>query len=238
MYLVLPLRTAIRYFVVTVLMLGIPFFTGYLISRNEKAVTTAAPAPIYQGSGEKRIVALTFNVDWGEEHLPRLLQILREHKVKATFFLAGRWTEKHPELAREIGRGFEVGNHGYGHRHPERLSAAENLAELKNAEAVIKRVTKKRPQLFAPPYGECSPAVLQAAAQAGYRVILWSVDPVDWRQRPPDEIRSRVTGQVHNGAIVLLHPTASTVEALPGIIKDLAGRGFAFVTVSELIAEE
>jgi len=237
-YLVLPLRAAIRYFIVLVLVFGIPSVTGYSISlKGEKAVLTTAPAPVYQGSAKKRAVALTVNVDWGEEYLPQMLQILKESKVRATFFLGGRWVERHPELAREVARDFEVGNHGYAHHHPDRLSVAQNLAELRRAEAVIQRVTKKRPQLFAPPYGECSPAVLEAAAQAGYRVILWSIDPVDWRQPPAAAISSKVISQAHNGAIVLLHPTAPTVEALPGVIKELTGRGFELVTVSELLAE-
>ncbi|MGQ9513079.1 polysaccharide deacetylase family protein [Thermodesulfitimonas sp.] len=71
-------------------------------------------------------------------------------KVKATFFLGGQWVEKFPELAQDVARDFEVGSHGYAHREPSRLSVADNLAEIRRAEAIIESVTKKRPRLFAP----------------------------------------------------------------------------------------
>lgn len=236
-YLVLRLRWPLRFLALLLLALGIPSVTGYLMSGSEKTVLTAAPGPVYQGSAAKRLIALTFNVYWGEEYLPSILKLLREKRVKATFFLGGQWVEKFPELAQDIARDFEVGSHGYAHREPNHLSVADNLAEIRRAEAIIEGVTKKRPRLFAPPYGDCGPTVLEAAAQAGYRVILWSIDPVDWRNPPAAAISSKVVSRAHNGAIVLLHPTAPTLEALPTIIEELRGRGFEFVTISELLSE-
>lgn len=236
-YVILRLGLMIRYLVVMVLSIGIPVAVGYLASRDTSAVMTAATSPIYHGPSERRLIALTFNVCWGEEHLPKMLRCLRENKVGATFFLGGQWVEKYPELAREIGRNFEVGNHGYAHRHPDQLSTADNLAEIRRSEAVIQNTLRKRPRLFSPPYGECGPPVLEAADKAGYRVIMWSIDPVDWRPQPAPVISSKIITKAHNGAIVLLHPTAATAEALPAIINNLAGRGFEFVTVSELLTD-
>lgn len=236
-YVILRLRWTVRYLIILLLGVGIPCLTGYLISLEDRTVSTGAPGPVYQGSDEQRRIVLTFNVCWGEEHLPQLLKILRDNKVKATFFLGGQWVEKFPEIAQDIGRDFEVGSHGYYHRHPDRLSVAENLADIKRAEAVIQRVTKNRPRLYAPPYGECGPSVLQAADEAGYRVVLWSIDTVDWKKPAAAEISGKVISQAHNGAIVLLHPTAPTVEALPAVIKELSGRGFEFVSVSDLLGE-
>ncbi|MCL6560706.1 MAG: polysaccharide deacetylase family protein, partial [Firmicutes bacterium] len=212
------------------------FTHTYLISQNDRAVLATSVSPIYQGPSEKRRIALTFNIYWGEEYLPKMLQILRENKAGATFFLGGQWVEKHAQLARDIARDFEIGSHGYAHRHPDQLSVEENLAEIARAEKVIQRTVQRRLRLFAPPFGECGPQVLEAANRAGYQVILWSIDPVDWRETPASVISERVITKAHNGAIVLLHPTSSTVEALPAIIKDLAGRGFEFVTVSKLLA--
>ncbi|MGQ9513078.1 hypothetical protein [Thermodesulfitimonas sp.] len=76
-YLVLRLRWPLRFFALLLLALGIPFITGYLMSDNEKTVLAAAPGPIYQGSTAKRLIALTFNVYWGEEYLPAILKLLR-----------------------------------------------------------------------------------------------------------------------------------------------------------------
>ncbi|MEW6448239.1 MAG: polysaccharide deacetylase family protein [Bacillota bacterium] len=236
-FFILRLRWTVRYLVLLLLGLGIPSLTGYLISLEDKPVTTGAPGPVYQGPDDRRRIALTFNVCWGEEYLPQIMKILRDNKVGATFFLGGEWVEKFPELAQEIGRDFEVGSHGYYHRHPDRLSVTENLADLKKAEAAIRRITKKQPRLFAPPYGECGPSILQAADAAGYRVILWSVDTVDWRRPAAAQISGKVISRAHNGAIVLLHPTAPTAEALPVIIRELSGRGFEFVSVSALLGD-
>jgi len=112
-YLVLRLRIPLRFLALLLLVIGIPSVTGYLMAGGGVAVLTTAPGPVYQGSAAKRLIALTFNVYWGEEHIPALLRLLRARKVKATFFLGGQWVEKYPELAQEIARDFEIGSHGY-----------------------------------------------------------------------------------------------------------------------------
>ncbi len=212
-----------------VLFAGGMFFAG----RLEPA---SYSQPIYQGSGRYREVALTVNVFWGEEYIPRMLEILSQHNVKATFFLGGTWVKKYPDLAALIVReGHEIGSHGYSHPHPDRLSKSANLRDIRKAEEIIFQATGVRPRLYAPPYGERGPAVLQAAGEASYVTILWSVDTVDWQLPPPEVIVDRVTSKVHNGAIVLMHPTAPTVGALPEIIQRLRKEGYHLVTVSRLL---
>lgn len=199
----------------------------------------AVSGPVFHGSSETRKMALTFNVDWGEEYLPGLLGCLAQHGVRATFFLTGRWTEEHPELAREIAAaGHEIGTHGYSHVHPDRLTRSANLEELRRSCEAIRRITGCEPRLFAPPYGECGPAVLEAASLYGVRVIMWSVDSLDWQRPDPGALADRVVRRAHNGAIVLLHPTAPTVEALPVILRELRAQGYEPGTVGGLLAEE
>ncbi|MGO0122980.1 polysaccharide deacetylase family protein [Desulfothermobacter acidiphilus] len=217
-------------------LLLLPLLLGWWLSYDDQAVETSAAGPIYQGSSSRQEIALTFNVYWGEEYLPRIVQILQEKKVAATFFLGGEWVERYPELAKEVAQHFEVGNHGYAHRHPDRLSSSENRREIERGAEAIRKITGKQTRFFAPPYGERGPAVLEAADQAGHRVVLWSVDPVDWKNPPPSSISQTVLGKVHNGAIVLLHPTAPTAEVLPFLIDELRARGYSFVTVGELLA--
>lgn len=192
--------------------------------------------PVYQGSGRHREVALTVNVFWGEEYIPQMLDILRQNDIKATFFLGGTWVKKYPDLAARIAReDHEIGSHGYSHPHPDQLSKSANLKEIQKAEDLIYRATGVRPRLFAPPYGERGPSVLEAADDAAYTTILWSVDTVDWQLPPPEVIVQRVAGRVHNGAIILMHPTAPTVRALPAIIERLKKEGYRPVTVSKLL---
>jgi len=210
------------------------FGAGMYFSGDSRAVVHNQP--FYQGSDRYREMSLTVNVFWGEEYIPQMLDIFRENNIKATFYLGGTWVKKFPELAAGIAReGHEIGSHGYSHPHPDRLSKSGNLKDIQKAEEIIYTSTGVRPRLYAPPYGERGPAVLQAADEAGYTTILWSVDTIDWQQPPPEVIVQRVTGKAHNGAIVLMHPTAPTVRALPEIIRQLKKEGYLLVTVSKLM---
>ncbi len=217
-----------------ILLLGLFVLVGYLAMHDDYPTL----APIYQGAEDKREIALTVNVYWGEEYLPQMLETLQEHNVKATFFIGGMWAEKFPDLLKQIAAaGHEIGSHGYSHPHPDQLSKAGNLREMQRAEKIIEEITGKKVKLFAPPYGERGNEVLAAAEEAGYRFILWSVDTIDWQRPSPETIVQRVTQKIHNGAIVLMHPTAPTVKALPEIIKELKANGYQMVTVSQLIKD-
>jgi len=211
-------------------------FAGGMAVFHRSAETVVNKTPVYQGSEQFREVALTVNVFWGEEYIPQMLDILRQNNVKATFFLGGTWVRQNPELAARIVReGHEIGSHGYSHPHPDRLNIADNLKDIQKAEEIIYTATGVRPRLYAPPYGERGPAVLQAADRASYTTILWSVDTIDWQLPPPGVIVQRVAEKVHNGAIILMHPTAPTVNALPLILDKFKKEGYQPVTVSRLL---
>lgn len=195
--------------------------------------------PVYHGDPKAKKMALTVNVFWGEEYLPQMLDIMARHKVKATFFIGGVWAEKFPDLLLSIEEaGHEIGSHGYAHPHPDRIGKHGNLEDINKAGKIIYKITGHIPQLYAPPYGERGPAVLEAAREAGYTTILWSIDTVDWQRPGADVIAHRVLDRAENGAIVLMHPTAPTVEALSQIIISLQEKGFSLVTVSELLAQK
>ncbi|MEG1500570.1 MAG: polysaccharide deacetylase family protein [Clostridiales bacterium] len=190
--------------------------------------------PYYQGSGANNKISLTINVDWGEEFLPDILKILDEANVKATFFLTGRWTDKNPQLAQEIAkRGHEIGNHAYIHQSPDQAGLAGNREEIRKTSLAIEKAIGSKTTLYAPPSGEKSQCVLDAAEAEGHTTILWSVDTVDWKRPAPDVIMERVMKKIHPGAIILAHPTHPTMEALPALLKDLQDQGYQLVTVSE-----
>lgn len=172
---------------------------------------------------------------WGEEFVPEMLKILEKNKVHITFNMGGQWAEKFPELTRQIAeQGHEMGNHGYSHPHPTYLSKKQNIDEIKNRKDNLS-TDREKTNLFAPPYGEYNDMVLEAAGSIGYKTILWSIDTIDWQRPAPQVIVDRVMRKSHNGAIVLMHPTAPTVKALPEIIRRLSDEGYKFVTVSEII---
>lgn len=231
-----------RYSKIQVLILGMVLFSAitvvlYGLVRDRVQPTLADP--VYQGDESVKQIALAVNVDWGEEYVPMMLDVFSKHGAKATFFITGRWAELHPDLVRLIkDKGHEIGNHGYGHPHPDHLSVEQNRADIIKAEDAIYQACGVRPHLYAPPYGERGEAVLKAAEQSGYRVILWSLDTVDWKLRNAEAIRERVKGRMHNGAIVLMHPTEPTVQALGEILPYLENKGLKSVTVSTLLANE
>lgn len=226
-----PVYKGILYLLIALFLIGL----GILATREKHERVFA---PIYQGNDRHKKIALTCNVFWGEEYIPKMLEVLQDHQVKITFFAGGTWVKDFPQLLKEMdAAGHEIGSHGYSHPHPDQLSKSGNLRDMQRAEKIIYDTLNKRPKLYAPPYGERGPAVLKAAEEQGYTFILWSVDTIDWQRPSPDVIVRRVVEKAHNGAIVLMHPTAPTVKALPTIIKQLKQEGYQFVTVGEMIQE-
>jgi len=186
------------------------------------------------------VVALTVNVDWGEEYLPSMLETLTNAEVKATFFLTGRWAQKNPDLTKAIyAAGHEIGNHGYSHPHPNKLTKQRNQQEIIRTQETIAAIIPWQTTVFAPPYGEAGTQVLEAAGELGYATILWTIDTVDWKEgTSSNQILQRVFGsKLKPGAIVLIHPTANTAKALPKMITGLREKGYQFRTVSEIIGK-
>lgn len=206
---------------------------------SKDSVPTLQMDPYYQGDIKDPNVALTINVDWGEDVLPSMLEVLKENDVKATFFIAGRFAEKFPDIVKDIVKeGHEIGNHGYSHPHPDQLSLEENKDEILKTHNILKEFTEEDINLFAPPYGERGQNCLDASKELDYKTILWTADTVDWQEPAPsvDTLVERVTGEkLTNGAIILMHPKEHTVEALPQIIQTIEKKGYKLKTVSEIL---
>lgn len=217
----------------------IVLISGFLITTflyRNLVVPTTEVSPIYQGSSDKKQISFAVNVDWGEEYIPEMINIFNKFQIKCTFFLTGRWTEKFPESAKLISQNSqEIGNHGYKHDSPNKMSLEGIKADIKKTEQIIKNVTGKETQLYAPPSGEREDHVVKAAHDLGYQTILWSIDTIDWKRPAPNTIVTKILDKAHNGAIVLMHPTESTIKALPVVIPELKKQGFKFVIVSENI---
>lgn len=197
------------------------------------------PAPMYKGNPEKPMVSFIINVAWGNEYLSGMLATLKRHRVKATFFLEGRWAQKYPELAKMISdAGHEVGNHSYTHPNMQNLTSSQIRQEIVKTNEVIEATTGKQGSWFAPPSGSFKNEVVQIAAEEKMRTVMWSVDTIDWQKPTPDVLTNRVMSRIHNGAIILMHPTESTEKSLEQLIVQIKEKNLHIATISELVKEE
>jgi peptidoglycan-N-acetylglucosamine deacetylase len=230
------------------ILMGLVVTLGLTIGSQRiiRSLPTVAQGPIYQVDTSDKIIALTINVDWGEENLPAMLETLKKEGVKATFFVSGRWAKNNPDMIKKMAaEGHEIENHGYSHPHPDKISVDENKREILRTEQVIEGLTGKKTTYFAPPYGEKGANGLRAAKELGYITTLFSLDTIDWH--PNTTVENIVQRAVYpqtkmgikpekKGAIVLMHPKPNSVKALPTIILQLKQEGFHIVTISELVS--
>jgi peptidoglycan-N-acetylglucosamine deacetylase len=193
-----------------------------------------------RGAGDSPRVALTFDDGPHPRTTPQLLEILGRYDARATFFVVGKMAKLHPELlVQELEAGNEVGNHSYHHMNLEQVPLERLKNEITWAGEIIQRATGHPPTLFRPPGGDYDRRVLQAAADLGYTVVLWTDNPGDYVQQGAEEVRKRVMASVKPGAVVVLHDGRDqTAEALPLILEDLRGMGYQCVTVSELMGDD
>ena len=190
-------------------------------------------------------VALTFDDGPHFALTPRLLDTLKAKGVKATFFLVGTNAKEYPAIVKRIvADGHELGNHSWSHPNLAKMSDEEVRSQLNRTSDAIEAAVGQRPKLMRPPFGSYTKAQGKWMHEdLGFTVVLWDVDPDDWRDPGPSVVEDRVlngwknsTG-VRPGSIVLSHDIhKGTVEAEPDIIDKLQAKGYKFVTVSELLA--
>ncbi|WP_314220454.1 polysaccharide deacetylase family protein [Streptomyces zaehneri] len=205
----------------------------------------AHPAPTTQAARlgpvdcrEAKCIALTFDAG-PSENSARLLDILKERQVPATFFLLGRrHIEKYPELVtRMAAEGHEVASHTWDHKILTRITPEEIREELRRPNDEIERLTGRRPTLMRPPQGRTDETVHDICRELGLAEVLWTVTAKDYTTTDSALIRRRVLAQADRDGIILLHDIYDgTVPAVPGIIDALKERGYVFVTVPQLLA--
>jgi probable sporulation protein (polysaccharide deacetylase family) len=194
--------------------------------------------PIYRGNPAKPMVALMINVAWGDEFLPSILDTLDAEKVKATFFLDGSWLARHEETARSIlARGHELSNHAYSHPDMSRLGLDAQRRQIARTEELLKRLGVRN-RWFAPPSGAYDARTVQAAGDYGLRTVLWTLDTVDWRNPPASSVVDKISRNIGPGQLILMHPTATTRDALAGMIRSIRARGYRLGTVSETLSPD
>ncbi len=213
--------------------------------------TPAMQAPVAEtATGTKRLsynscnvegpyVALTFDDGPHATLTPKLLDILKEKGVKATFFVLGQCVVANPAvLQRAASEGHEIGNHSWDHKSFSKSGGAGVASQVNQANAAIENATGKRPVIVRPPYGATTATITRRLNEEfGLKVIMWDVDPLDWKNRNSAHVKAEILKGAKPGSIILahdIHPT--TVDAMAGTIDALKEKGFQFVTVSELLA--
>lgn len=209
------------------------FSGGYYAVQKEKE----AYAPIYKGSSDERKICLMVNVYWGTEYVLPMAELFEKYNFKTTFFIGGSWAAENPDVVKRLSEmGFELGNHGYNHKNHKKLDKEGNKKEILVTERLLQEITGKAPaRLFAPPSGEVGEDMKKVCDDYGYKVIMWTRDTIDWRDKNSSLTFSRAIKDMSAGDLILMHPTAHTLEALPKILKYVAASGFEATTVSDVI---
>lgn len=240
----------------SVLSLGLSVLTGCATTPGSGVQSTAAPAvaspSLYAADGTyspwivtdhgeiRRVamadncIALTFDDGPHPALTPRLLAILADEQVLATFFLVGSRVATWPTVVAAIhDGGHEIGNHSWSHPNLTSLDSPAVLQEISRTDAALLAAAHIRPDIIRLPYDGSSPRVL---ALMDRPVIYWDIDALDWDGKTPDEMVRIATSRALPGSIILMHDIhPNTIAAIRPMIDGLKARGFAFVTVSELL---
>ncbi len=184
-------------------------------------------------------IAMTFDDGPHATNTPKLLEMAAERHIKLTFFVLGECVEQNPDVLRqEVAAGHEIGNHSWSHPNLAKLSDANVRSQLQRTEEIIVKTAGIKPKLMRPPYGELTKRQrILVNHDFGYNVILWDVDPLDWKRPGSDVVAQRIIAGARPGSIILSHDIhPPTIAAMPQVFDALLAKGFKFVTVSELLA--
>lgn len=196
----------------------------------------------YVGENKEKIIYLTFDCGYENGNTEAILDALKKHNVKATFFVVGHYLESAPDLVkRMLADGHTVGNHTYHHPDMSSISSLEQFRkEMDDAAALFEEITgQKMSMYYRPPQGKYSTENLKMAKELGYSTFFWSLAYVDWNQdsQPThEEAFKKLTGRIHPGAVVLLHNTSRTNgEILDELLTKWEEMGYTYGTLEELM---
>lgn len=213
---------------------------------------------VVRGATTRAEVALTFDDGPNPPYTERILDVLQHERIPATFFVVGRAAAAYPQTIRRIVRdGHTLGNHTWDHPHLIVQSRAAMRAEMSRTDAILAKITGRHTRLMRPPFGARDFAVMGEMRKLGYRVVMWSVPlPRDWEQPGDETIARRVTENISDGSIIVLHDgdrgricarervvsphacdRSQDVAATRKIVDVLRARGFRFVSIPTLIAD-
>lgn len=206
--------------------------------KEEIPASTSPSVIVSNGSLQQKEIALTF--DAGSDAIGiGILDVLKKHNVKATFFLTGSWADKFPSYAKRMAdEGHDIGNHTYSHPDAVKTNSNVFVQDIIKAEEAIRKATGVTPRpYFRFPFGSYNADALKAVGGAGYPYsIQWTIDTIDWQQPAVEVIVSRIQSGASNGDIILMHIGGiNTPEAVDRVIPILKSMGYNLVTLTELL---
>jgi nucleoside-diphosphate-sugar epimerase/peptidoglycan/xylan/chitin deacetylase (PgdA/CDA1 family) len=205
----------------------------------KKALFSAVPGQQLLEHGDRSRPQIALTIDDGPDpvYTPRILDIFRDHAVKATFFVVGGAAEQYPDLVTRMkNEGHEVGSHSYSHPYFHRLSWTGAVREIRMTRWVLDRILGEKCKLFRPPHGKLSLRSLIPAWAAGQQVVMWNIDLKDYRASAGEVEAQLERTSISSGDIILYHGVnEASLKALPYVIKAALEKGREAVTISELI---
>jgi len=187
---------------------------------------------------ERPRIALTFDDGPHPQHTPMLLDILAQHRARATFYVIGANVRRFPEIARRIvAEGHELGNHTWTHPVLSQQGDATVLREIDRTQEIIWQTVGAVPVTMRPPYGSFTQRQMRMLSEArNLPTVIWSIDTNDWRRPGSSVVADRMVRGAQPGSVILAHDIhGPTVRAIPAALQGLAQRGFEAVTLSELL---
>ena len=189
--------------------------------------------------GEK-VIYLTFDAGYENGNIEKILDVLHDEQVTGAFFILGNLIERNPDLVKRMStEGHFVCNHTYTHKNITCMSKDQIISELRKLEHAYKELTgESLKQYFRPPEGTFDQNSLQVISDLGYKTVFWSFAYADWdnsKQMSAQAAKKKIMDNVHNGEIMLLHPTSSTnAQIMSDVIHELKNMGYRFGTLDEL----
>ena len=181
-------------------------------------------------------IALTFDDGPHPDYTPKLVKILKDENVPATFFMIGHMAESYPDMVKlAFANGFEIANHTWSHVTLTKITDEQAITEYKATNEFLKKLTGKMPRYCRPPGGDFDLNVLEAAYSEGLSTVLWTDDPGDYNNPGDTILLETETAKLSAGGIILLHDgSQNTVDTLAKFIQSCKRRGYQFVTLDEL----
>lgn len=203
---------------------------------EQEAQAVVSTAPQRDIDEKKPMLAITFD-DGPSIHTTRLLDILKKHDARVTFFVLGNNLDAHRnELIRIVSEGHEIGNHSWNHRQFTSIPLSDVKDQIMMTRAKIFDITGVDTVIVRPPYGACDDKVKALGKELGVTFVNWSVDTLDWKKKNADFVYKNIMKDAEDGHIVLCHDLhKTTVDAMEKAIPALVKKGYQLVTVSELL---
>ena len=222
------------------IILAISMIFGLLMGNYAWASVNQKKLPIYSVETNEKKVAITFDAAWTNQDTQQLIDILKKHNAKATFFIVGDWAEKFSESVKAFhDAGHTIANHSDTHKAFSKCSRNEIKEEIENCNKKLEAITGKKVTLIRAPSGDYTTQSLEVAKDMEMYTIQWDCDSLDYTKISVDEIVNRVVTGTKNGSIILFHNgVENTAPALDKILTELSKQGYSFVSVDDLIYKD